>query len=277
MQTLCERVGAGVVGDDTGVGSGASHEHEVQVVGQMFECLQGEQGVLAHLYGANGEYVARRKLVAVAYVGTQFVADKSLEACAAALIHHVDAVLRHAGKLHYVEFRTLAYGYEACGFTAGMAQLPLVYHHIERVVELRMPPEDDIVYGHDGRNAGLCYAHGKFAGESVEEADGIGTEVGDDAMRTPECLGEGVAGTPRIGESDIVALHYLRPEVVAALVGSVEQQACVGIAEWCEVVDEGAGVAAQSGGVADNAFGVETDCWHIGGFLGGLGERGFYY
>ena len=111
----------------------------------------------------------------------------------------------------------------------------------------------------------------------MEEADGIGTEVGNYAMRTPESLGEGVGGVTRIGESDIVALHYLRPEVVAALVGSVEAQACVGIAERCEVVDEGAGVAAQSGGVADNAFGVETDCWHIGVFFGGAWGEGFYY
>jgi hypothetical protein len=57
-----------------------------------------------------------------------------------------------------------------------------------------------------------------------------------------------------IAEGDVGTGDDLRAEVVAAGVGGIESEF-----DTIEVVDEGTGVAAEAGGVADDALGIETD------------------
>jgi len=115
------------------------------------------------------------------------------------------------------------------------------------------------VDGHDGADAALADAGWQLAGESVEEVDAVSFQVADDAPLPPQVFGDAEGGVSGIDEADPLAVDDLPPQVVASAVGCIQAEVAACVVGLGQRVDQRAAVAALSGGVGDDALGVESD------------------
>ena len=120
-----------------------------------------------------------------------------------------------------------------------------------------MAQEDEVMDGHHALDARLAKSCRQFARQPVEELYAVGHEVADDAPTAPPRLEHAVFG---IAEVDVRLDDDLLSELVVPFVGGIEAQVkTVGTCRG-EVVDQRAAVAAQSCGIAYDAFCVESYC-----------------
>ena len=138
------------------------------------------------------------------------------------------------------------------GLFYGLTELPLVYLHIDGIVELGMAQEDKIVDGDYALDAAATDAYGQLARKSVIELYAIALKIGYDAATAPIGLEVARGG---VDEGNVGAIDDLGAQVIAATVGGIEVEA-QGILG--QIVDQCAAVRAQTCAVANYALGIDT-------------------
>ena len=254
--TLLQVVATDEGADAVGIGGALADEDESDVRGEVLQGFDGEEGVLALFDGADTEDEGGVQTETTAHVGDGVGGGFARETGSAALVDDVDGIGGNAAKLDDIALGALADGDDAVGFATGLTKLVGVDLGIEPMVVFGMAQEDEVVDGDDGGDGCLTDASGQLSRESVEEADAVATEVADDAVHAPEVALQAQGSAVGIDELHVGQLLDGLPQVVAARVGSVEEQLTVG-KEGGEVGDEGAPVVAESGAVAHDSLGVE--------------------
>ena len=117
------------------------------------------------------------------------------------LVNDSDFRLGHMQILHQVPLGLLADGHHHIGYTARMALFDAMHHAVERFVELRVAPHNQIVHG-DHTLDGTGYAVGQLVAETVEQLHLVLAQMHRHS-ETPPDVGEKAVDTGRSAGRDV--------------------------------------------------------------------------
>ena len=117
-----------------------------------------------------------------------------------------------------------------------------------------MAHEDKVVDGHYATDAGTPQAHRQLARQAVKHGHLIAHQVADHTTRAPPRLAQRRRTTFRVAE--LHTLYQLAAQLVTALVGGIQPELHVVVAQTYQVVHQRTSVAAQTSPVAHHALSI---------------------
>lgn len=234
---------------------GTANDEQMDIVGKRRKGFDNGYLILTFLDGAYRNDVLFWKIVLLADIILVVVGDRIPKLGVARLVDDTDFGLGDMDKLHQVLLGLLADGNNDIGEMAGMADFDAVHQAVERGIELREAPNDEVVDGYHLLD-GAGNAVRELVAEPVEDVDLVVLEMDSDAETTPD-VGEKAVDAGRLTGRDIGKTREIAP-VLARHHRGIEKSTCI-LMLMSQTTYYHAAIVAQSCIVLKGALSVETN------------------